>query len=237
MISSFPSSDESTVTSFRNAPSVSRGGELLLARLSSFWCEFSDRFPALSDEHAFGGRNVQRQPEAETRKHFSAGYSLDEELCEGVRRGDVHDPRVDPVKVETISPRVNLLFADWELLMFIRTPLVMFFGCLERPNGPKASFVLEAQKPFFAFFLQKSQDGGGWEVFRHFAGPSDKHFLITAFPRSSWLPPFAVGLERRRGFNGTSVIFHKLYMVRGDFGAIWRVFSAKLALRASFFSR
>ena len=79
----------------------------------------------------------------------------------------------------------------------------------------------------------------GWdgEVFRHFAGPSDNHFLNSAFPRLSWLPPFAVGLERRRGFNGTSVIFHKLYMVRGDFGAIWRAFSAKLALRAAFFSK
>ena len=45
------------------------------------------------------------------------------------------------------------------------------------------------------------------EVFRHFAGPSDNLFLNSAFPRSSWLPPFAVGLERRRGFNGASVIF------------------------------
>ena len=69
-------------------------------------------------------------PEAESRKPFSAGYALDEVMCEGVRRGDVHDPRVDPVRVETISLRVNLLFADWELLMFIRKPLVMFFGCL-----------------------------------------------------------------------------------------------------------
>ena len=86
----------------------------------------------------------------------------------------------------------------------------------------------------FCRILRMGWDG---EVFRHFAGPSDNHFLNSAFPRSSWLPPFAVGLERRRGFNGTSVIFHKLYMVRGDFGAIWRVFSAKLALRASSFSR
>ena len=68
-------------------------------------------------------------------------------------------------------------------------------------------------------------------------GPATTFFLNSAFPRLSWLPPFAVGLERRRGFNGASVIFHKLYMVRGDFGAIWRVFSAKLALRAAFFSR
>ena len=66
-------------------------------------------------------------PEAESHKHVSAGYALDE-VREGVRRGDVHDPRVDPVKVATISPRVNLLFADWELLMFIRKPLVMFLG-------------------------------------------------------------------------------------------------------------
>ena len=136
--SSSPSSDESSVTSFRDAPSVSRGGARLLARLSSFWREFRDRFPALSDEHAFGGRNVRCQPEAVSCEIFSAGYTLDEELCEGVRRGDVYDPRVDPVKVETISLRVNLLFADWERLMFIRKPLVMFFGCLERPNGPKA---------------------------------------------------------------------------------------------------
>ena len=68
-------------------------------------------------------------------------------------------------------------------------------------------------------------------------GPATTFFLNSAFPRLSWLPPFAVGLERRRGFNGASVIFHKLYMVRGDFGAIWRVFSAKLALRAAFFSK
>ena len=45
------------------------------------------------------------------------------------------------------------------------------------------------------------------------------------------------GLREVSSSNGASVIFHKLYMVRGDFGAIWRVFSAKLALRAAFFSR
>ena len=47
----------------------------------------------------------------------------------------------------------------------------------------------------------------GVAFFRHFAGPSDNLFLNSAFPRLSWLPPFAVGLERRRGFNGASVIF------------------------------
>ena len=59
LIPSSPSSDAIPLTSFRDAPTVSRGGELLLARLSSFWREFGDRFPALSEEHAFGGRNVQ----------------------------------------------------------------------------------------------------------------------------------------------------------------------------------
>ena len=79
----------------------------------------------------------------------------------------------------------------------------------------------------------------GWDgkFFGILLGPATTFFLNSAFPRLSWLPPFAVGLERRRGFNGASVIFHKLYMVRGGLRAIWRVFSAKLALRAAFFSR
>ena len=36
---------------------------------------------------------------------------------------------------------------------------------LERPNGPKASFVLEAQKPFFEFFLQNISGWGGMGKF------------------------------------------------------------------------
>ena len=50
-------------------------------------------------------------------------------------------------------------------------------------------------------------------------------------------PSLRGGLREMSGLRGTSVNFHKLYMVRGDFGAIWRAFSAKLALRASSFSK
>ena len=177
--------------------SVSRGGERLLARLSSFWREVSDRFPALSDEHAFGGRNVQCQPEAETCKHFSAGYALDEELCEGVRRGDVYDPRVDPVKVATISPRVNLLFADWELLMFIRKPLVMFLGCLERPNGPKGLVLfLRRRNSSSKIFSAEISGWGGMGSFSAFCWAQRQPFSKRRFFADCWQPPFAVGLER-----------------------------------------
>ena len=129
---------------------------------------------------------------------FSAGYTLDEELCEGVRRGDVCNvrdaaglasislPRVDPVKVETISPRVNLLFADWELLMFIRKPLVMFLGCLERPNGPKGLVLfLRRRNSSSHFFCRNLRMGWDGEVLRHFAGPSDNLFLNAAFSRTA----------------------------------------------------
>ena len=119
----------------------------------------------------------QCQPEAATRKHFSAGYSLDEELCEGVRRGDVHDPRVDPVKVATISPRVNLLFADWELLMFIRKPLVMFLGCLERPNGPKGLVLfLRRRNSSSYFFCRNLRMGRDGKFFGILLGPATTFF-------------------------------------------------------------
>ena len=97
---------------------------------------------------------------------------------------------------------------------------------------------LSRRNSFYPFLSAESfSDGVDGKFFRHLLGPATTFFLNSAFPRLSWLPPFAVGLERRRGFNGTSVIFHKLYMVRGGLGAIWRAFSAKLALRVAFFSR
>ena len=100
----------------------------------------------------------------------------------------------------------------------------MFLGCLERPNGPKASFVLEAQKLFFAFFLQKSQDGGGWEVFRHFAGPSDKHFSNIRFSAVKLAASLrgglreGVGLERcKRHFSQT---LHSPRGLRSDLASL-----------------
>ena len=101
---------------------------------------------------------------------------------------------------------------------------------------PRPFRFLSRRNSLFDFFCINSQDGEDGGSFSAFCWAQRQQLFKHRFSAVSWLNLFAEGLELRRA-GAASRSFHKLYKVRGDFGAIWRVFSAKLALRASFFSR
>ena len=96
---------------------------------------------------AFG----ESSPAVNQREPFIAGYADDEELVEGVRRGDVFAvrdlgglerisfPRVDPVYAGSISPRVGKLFENWESLMLQKE----FAGGGNHPPESKKSRAYE----------------------------------------------------------------------------------------------
>ena len=121
---SLPSTKQQAEVTARDSPTISKGGALLLARVSSFWREFHKRFEAFSYAGAFGDESGAIQCE-----FSSAGYAGDDPVVDGVRRGDVFGvadfaglerislPRVDPVCAGSISPRVGKLFENWEGLM------------------------------------------------------------------------------------------------------------------------